>query len=106
MLLLLTVVTLPEKHSGNICINDEEVYIFCSSHVLNVFSDDELSSVENHVLVQRLNDVFVVATNDDNPRLVTLIILCGGTISWRFTKIIDYNPASQYLHGALTVLVR
>jgi len=49
--------------------------ILCSSHVLDVFSTEELSSVENHVLVQQLNDVFVAATNDNQPRLVTNVKL-------------------------------
>ncbi|XP_065901310.1 serine/threonine-protein kinase ATR-like isoform X2 [Dysidea avara] len=68
-----------------------------SSHVLNVFSDDELSSVENHVLVQRLNDVFVVATNDDNPRL-------RETVTYTFGKITKHCNGETFNKAVICLL--
>ncbi|XP_065918364.1 serine/threonine-protein kinase ATR-like isoform X5 [Dysidea avara] len=68
-----------------------------SSHVLNVFSDDELSSVENHVLVQQLNDAFVVATNDDNPRL-------RETVAYTFGKIAKHCNGETFNKAVICLL--
>ena len=39
-----------------------------SCHVLEVFSKEELSSVQDHPLIQCLNDAYVIATNENQPR--------------------------------------
>lgn len=36
--------------------------------MLEVFSKEELSSVQDHPLIQHLNDAYIIATDDNQPR--------------------------------------
>lgn len=42
--------------------------MWCSCHVLEVYSKDELSSVKDHALIQKLNEAYIAATSDNQPR--------------------------------------